>query len=783
MAAVAGMLVLLILVLFGPALAPHEAIFFVVEHGADPRPYEPGLVFPFGSDVLGRDLLSLVIAGAPATLTITLVSGIARVVAGALVAALGLSSPGARRATEWSAELVSAIPATLVALVLVKVFVKAETGLLTFICALLVTGWAGPYRVIRSELDRLASMPFTQGAQALGVSRARLVWRHHLPHLLPILALNTSQQVVASLVLVAELGVLGVTVGLSRKINIEESLSRVLPTQVNTVQISDPPEWGGLLASARTVESLWTTRWLFLVPGLAFAITAVAIAVIGYGLARRYARRDVFDDVRGRGTAALALVVIGLCVTSSFVPPRYASAGAWATAAREAMGPTTGVERAFAQAGLRPLGAGYAVEREVTTIAQTGAASVTVGSTTVSEPWPRTLTDIPDRGRTARSLVTRTTGGGSVDGPLVFAARGISAADYQPQPQPLFGPRTESFEKLIRDYGYADDYAEIDVRGKVVLLVRFLGLKARGTRPGAAIVRGPSPDDSIANAIKRGAAAVIFVDPALWLYNDLPATVNYRQGELDGGINPYLRAELDSPPTSTGGVPVLVLGELAARQLVEPLGLDLAPLLRTDDRGDPSYRLSPARDLGVRAHVSVPLERRSASVSSYVGELRDAPPDAGRIVVWAIRREGTQHPSADVLTALARALAGTRLPFVFVDFDPSLDSRAIADVLTDRRIALVLVLDRLDGSRLRFTTPYGDLIPAFDLYAQRAGARFDHTLETAGISALEGLAPFSGIRTVVITGNGGDADTRGEAVTLLGYVAGRIALGAEELPR
>jgi len=72
----------------------HQAIaladsLVVVEHGSEPRPYDPGLVFPFGSDVLGRDLFSLVLAGARATLTIVVLAGLARVVAGTLVASLG----------------------------------------------------------------------------------------------------------------------------------------------------------------------------------------------------------------------------------------------------------------------------------------------------------------------------------------------------------------------------------------------------------------------------------------------------------------------------------------------------------------------------------------------------------------------------------------------------------------------------------------------------------------------------------------------------------------------
>src|SRR6266545_7709561 len=327
-------LALLFVTLLGERIAPYEPIYFVPEHGSDPRPYDPGLVFPFGSDVLGRDLFSVVLAGARATLTIVVLSGAARVVAGALVAAVSSLWRPTRIATESLAELASAIPATLVALVLVKVFLKTDPSIVLVTGALLVTGWAGPYRVIRAEIDRLSAMSFTQGAVAIGVGRWRLFWRHHLPHLAPVLAVNLSQQIVASLVLVAELGVLSVFVGATRFINLEESLTLVLPTQVNGAQISDPPEWGGLLANARTIESLWTTRWLFLIPGVAFAVTAVAVAMIGFALARRYARRDVTQDVRGRGAAALAVALLAIFVTSSLIPERYAAAREWAAAAR-----------------------------------------------------------------------------------------------------------------------------------------------------------------------------------------------------------------------------------------------------------------------------------------------------------------------------------------------------------------------------------------------------------------------------------------------------------------
>ncbi|MGE5099669.1 MAG: ABC transporter permease [Deltaproteobacteria bacterium] len=346
------MLALAAVALFGPRLAPHESVYFVLEHGADPRPYEPGVVFPFGSDVLGRDMLSLVLAGAGATLRIALVAGAARVLAGVALATIGRRSRPLRLATESIADLVSAVPATLAALVIVKVLVKADTSIFIFISALLVLGWVGPYRVIRAEVDRLAHAPFVIGAKALGMTPTRLFWRHQLPHLVPVLAINLAQQIVASLVLVAELGVLGTFVGTTRTISVEESLQRVVTGIVNTAQIADPPEWGGLLAGSRTVESLWTTRWVIFVPGAAFALTALAVAIIGFGISRRYARADLVGDLRSPFSGVLALALTFMVVASAFVPERYSSAREWADAARAHVTtpPSTDTQAAFAAA-------------------------------------------------------------------------------------------------------------------------------------------------------------------------------------------------------------------------------------------------------------------------------------------------------------------------------------------------------------------------------------------------------------------------------------------------
>src|SRR5947199_9671864 len=66
--AVVAFFALLFIAFFGERIAPHEPIYYVLEHRSDPRPYDPGQVFPFGSDIHGRDLFTVVLAGAGATL-------------------------------------------------------------------------------------------------------------------------------------------------------------------------------------------------------------------------------------------------------------------------------------------------------------------------------------------------------------------------------------------------------------------------------------------------------------------------------------------------------------------------------------------------------------------------------------------------------------------------------------------------------------------------------------------------------------------------------------------
>lgn len=757
---------LLFVALFGERIAPYESIYMVVDPPLRRPPYAPGEVYPLGSDALGRDLLSVVLAGARATLIIAAIAGAARVLLGLVVAIAASWWRPARVIADSLAEIVSAVPATLVALLVVLVFVRGDPQILTFVGALLITGWAGPYRIVRAEQDRLLNSAFSESALALGVRRGALFARHHLPHLIPILAVAAAQQSVASLVAVAELGVLGYTIGATR--------------QLYGAFISTIPEWGGILANSRSLENLWTTRWVILVPGVAFALAAVGISAIGLGIARQYQRRNALYALRSRGAGAIAVLCAVGVVATMLVPERYAAARDWAGDARERVTIGAPVEQVFSDAGLRPIGTSFAVERQISMLAQTGPASVTV-------PRVGVLSEEGDAPTDFLPVLYFASGGGVFDAPIVFAGWGISPSDHPAVAAQIFsGP---SFGKVVE--AWPDDYRAVDVRGKIAVIFRTPGIRT-GSR------FSPVTQDfetAVTNALKRGARAVLYIDPFLPTFPLTATNV--------GRINPYKRLGESTPIERADKPPVIVLSLNAAERILGPLGVSprgiwdrlarSAPIsgqvtsAGVVESDDPIWLHSLARDLGITAHLALPVERVSVTPRSLVGATGAAP----RVLVWAVT-PGTRlssRPALDALAASIRALAdrtGEEVAFVVFDRagDPLGNARQVADLLGRTRWDLIIVLDDLEGERLRFSTISSDLIPAFDEYALRSGARAQLTRGPVGDDfTWPGIQAFPRSRSVVVTGSGGAGDLRADAAALLGYIAGRDALGAPELRR
>jgi peptide/nickel transport system permease protein len=131
-----------------------------------------------------------------------------------------------------------------------------------FIALLGATGWFEVARVVRGEVQSLVRRDFILAAHSSGVSRVRILRRHLVPHLVPVLVISTTLNVAGTITLEAGLSFLG------------------LGVQPPT------PSWGNIMLGASGfIGAQW---WLALFPALATVIAVVACHALGDAL------RDVF---------------------------------------------------------------------------------------------------------------------------------------------------------------------------------------------------------------------------------------------------------------------------------------------------------------------------------------------------------------------------------------------------------------------------------------------------------------------------------------------------------
>lgn len=258
---VAGALIVVFMVLLAvcaPLLAPYHPI-----DDADLMVSEepPGVEHWFGTDSQGRDVLSRVIYGARISLSVGLISQAMNSIIGII---LGLTAGYFGR---WWDDMVMgltnimlSIPSVVFALAIMAVL---GPGLINVFIALGLTNWSYTCRITRSQVLFTRDLNYVKAAEAIGLSRARIMFTQILPN------------IVGPILVIATLGVAGA-------ILMEAALSFLgLGTQPPT------PSWGGMLAKAR--EQLFITPWISIFPGLAIFVTVLGLNLLGDGL------RDILD--------------------------------------------------------------------------------------------------------------------------------------------------------------------------------------------------------------------------------------------------------------------------------------------------------------------------------------------------------------------------------------------------------------------------------------------------------------------------------------------------------
>jgi peptide/nickel transport system permease protein len=253
----------IVVAIFAPLLAPHDPL------AQDfPALQAPSSAFPFGTDELGRDVLSRVLYGARLSLPLALLLvGLSVVIGTCLGLVAGYFRGPVDGLVMRFTDLVFAFPAIILAMV-----VTASLGpsIRNAVLALVFVSWPTYARVVRGLVLSAADAEYVQASRLLGVSARWALFRVVLPNVVgPVLVLATLD-LGNAILLLAGLSFLG--------------LGAQPPA----------PEWGQMVSSGTQYFQDW---WLSTFPGLAIFTAVLAFNFLGDSL------RDLFDPrtVAGRG--------------------------------------------------------------------------------------------------------------------------------------------------------------------------------------------------------------------------------------------------------------------------------------------------------------------------------------------------------------------------------------------------------------------------------------------------------------------------------------------------
>jgi peptide/nickel transport system permease protein len=225
---------------------------------AQPTFANPSWTHPLGTDNFGRDTLTRIAYGGRVDLIIAFVATAVTVIVGGLIGLMsGYFGGWLDTILMRFVDFMITIPYLILVIALVAVL---GVGVMSIIYAVWIIGWVTYARIVRGETMVVRKLEYIEAARVVGMSNARIIFRHVLPNVVAIALIYSMGDIVLNILLAASLSFLGLGV--------------------------QPPhaEWGLMVSESR---DFFLRDWQMMTyPGLVIIIAGAAFGLIGDGLAQ-----------------------------------------------------------------------------------------------------------------------------------------------------------------------------------------------------------------------------------------------------------------------------------------------------------------------------------------------------------------------------------------------------------------------------------------------------------------------------------------------------------------
>ncbi len=294
----------------GPLVAPHDpleerAIIQLADRW-QPAPFPVGTPgYWLGSDEVGRDLLSRLLWAVRPTMVMVGTVASVRLLLGLLI---GLASGWSRgrlgQVLDAAISGALSVPVLIVALGAIAAL-GVEMGLLSFIVALSITGWAETAQIVREQTRLIRDQTYIEAARALGQSSFLILLQHVLRQVMPMAWMLFAFETSSTLMLAAGLGFLGYYIGGDRWVEVADYVAR---------RMSGAPELGQMLA---TTQVRLGQPWPVFITGSAVFFIVLSFTLLGEGLRLRLN----LERPPRPNFASIALQRFGAWLTEQAFPP------------------------------------------------------------------------------------------------------------------------------------------------------------------------------------------------------------------------------------------------------------------------------------------------------------------------------------------------------------------------------------------------------------------------------------------------------------------------------